>query len=113
MTILQVTVEAPSTVAEEVAVVFAVGAAAGFAAGAVVGVVAGDAVALLCSNRPEFIAVRFACHRMGIRLTPVNWHLAPEEAAYIIDNCDTLLALVSLSNSAQNHQTYFEFSERT
>lgn len=48
----------------------------------------GDAVALLCANRPEFIAVRFACHRLGIRLTPVNWHLAPEEAAYIIDNCD-------------------------
>lgn len=52
------------------------------------GIGAGDAVALLCSNRPEFVAVRFACHRMGIRLTPVNWHLAPEEAAYIISNCD-------------------------
>ncbi|MAV75144.1 MAG: acyl-CoA synthase [Cellvibrionales bacterium] len=52
------------------------------------GITAGDAVALLCSNRIEFVAVRFACHRIGVRLTPVNWHLAPEEAAYIIDNCD-------------------------
>ena len=52
------------------------------------GIAEGDAVALLCSNRIEFVAVRFACHRIGARLTPVNWHLAPEEAAYIIDNCD-------------------------
>ena len=52
------------------------------------GIGVGDSVALLCSNRIEFVAVRFACHRMGVRLTPVNWHLAPEEAAYIIDNCD-------------------------
>ncbi len=67
------------------------------------GITAGDAVALLCSNRPEFIAVRFACHRMGIRLTPVNWHLAPEEAAYIIDNCDAkaLFADARVSEAAR------------
>ncbi|MFK7731769.1 MAG: AMP-binding protein [Pseudomonadales bacterium] len=48
----------------------------------------GDSVALLCSNRQEFAIVRFACHRMGVRLTPVNWHLSADEIAYIVDNCD-------------------------
>ena len=52
------------------------------------GVSAGDAVALVCSNREEFVVVRFACHRLGVRLTPVNWHLAPEELRYIVENCD-------------------------
>lgn len=54
------------------------------------GIGPGDPVALLCGNRPEFVVVRFACHRLGVRLTPVNWHLAPEEIAYVVDNCDAL-----------------------
>ena len=48
----------------------------------------GDAVALLAGNRPEFAEVMFAAMRAGLRLTPVNWHLKPEEAAYIVDDCD-------------------------
>ena len=54
------------------------------------GIGPGDPVALLCGNRPEFIVVRFACHRLGVRLTPVNWHLAPEEIAYVVENSDAL-----------------------
>lgn len=65
------------------------------------GIGAGDAVALLCSNRPEFVAVRFACHRLGVRLTPVNWHLSADEAAYIIDNCDAK----ALFADARVHET--------
>ena len=41
----------------------------------------GDGIALLCGNRPEFMEVRFAAHRMGARLTTVNWHLAAAEFA--------------------------------
>ncbi len=48
----------------------------------------GDAVALLCSNRAEFIEVLSACLRGGYRLTPVNWHLAADEVEYIINDCD-------------------------
>jgi long-chain acyl-CoA synthetase len=47
----------------------------------------GDAVAIMCTNRPEFIEVLNATNRAGLRLTPINWHLTGEEAAYIIDNC--------------------------
>ena len=54
------------------------------------GIGPGDPVALLCGNRPEFVVVRFACHRLGVRLTPVNWHLAPDEIAYVVENSDAL-----------------------
>ena len=48
----------------------------------------GDAVALVCGNRNEFAVVRFATHRAGLRLTPVNWHLTPEDIRYIVENCE-------------------------
>lgn len=52
------------------------------------GLRAGDAIALLCTNRAEFAEVLFASLRGGFRLTPVNWHLKPDEMAYVIDNCE-------------------------
>ena len=48
----------------------------------------GDAIALMCTNRPEFIEVLYAAQRIGLRLTPLNWHLTGEEAAYIVGNCE-------------------------
>ncbi len=48
----------------------------------------GDAVALLCSNRAEFVDVLLATQRTGLRLTTVNWHLTGEEAGYIVDDCE-------------------------
>jgi long-chain acyl-CoA synthetase len=44
----------------------------------------GDGVAIVCSNRPEFAEVVHACLRAGLRYTPVNWHLTPDEVAYIV-----------------------------
>jgi long-chain acyl-CoA synthetase len=52
------------------------------------GVGDGDGVALLCSNRTEFAEVVTAADRCGVRLTPVNWHLTRDEAAYILDDCE-------------------------
>lgn len=48
------------------------------------GLRAGDAMALVCANRPEFAEVLLAATRMGVRLTPVNWHLTADEIAYIL-----------------------------
>ena len=48
----------------------------------------GDAVALLCSNRAEFVEVMAATLRGGYRVTPVNWHLNADEVEYIINDCD-------------------------
>ena len=52
------------------------------------GLKAGDAVALLCSNRAEFVEVLAATKRGGFRFTPVNWHLTPGEVEYIINDCE-------------------------
>jgi long-chain acyl-CoA synthetase len=52
------------------------------------GLAAGDAVALLCSNRAEFVEVLAAALRGGFRFTPVNWHLNADEVEYIINDCE-------------------------
>jgi long-chain acyl-CoA synthetase len=52
------------------------------------GVGPGSAVALMCSNRPEFVEVYAAVLRGGYRLTAINWHLQVDEAAYIVGNCE-------------------------
>jgi long-chain acyl-CoA synthetase len=52
------------------------------------GLGAGDSVALMCSNRTEFVEVFWAVRRSGLRITAINWHLTGEETAYIVDDCD-------------------------
>jgi long-chain acyl-CoA synthetase len=52
------------------------------------GLKAGDAVALVCTNRAEFVEVLGACQRSGLRITPVNWHLTADEIAYIVQDCE-------------------------
>jgi len=66
------------------------------------GVVAGDAVALICTNRPEFAEVVAACTRGGYRLTAINWHLTGDEAAYIVGDCEAkaLVADARLAETA-------------
>jgi acyl-CoA synthetase (AMP-forming)/AMP-acid ligase II len=51
------------------------------------GLTAGDHVAVLLENRPEFFEVVWGALRVGLLVTPINWHLAPDEAAYIVDDC--------------------------
>ncbi len=59
------------------------------------GVRAGDSVALMCTNRPEFLETLWAAQRAGLRLTPINWHLTGEEASYIVENCEAKAFIVS------------------
>ena len=51
------------------------------------GVGAGDALAFMVTNRPEFAEVLAAAQRIGLRMTPINWHLTADEAAYIVGDC--------------------------
>jgi long-chain acyl-CoA synthetase len=59
------------------------------------GLEVGDSVALMCTNRPEFVEVVLAAQRAGLRLTPINWHLTGEEAAYIVGNCEAKALVVA------------------
>jgi long-chain acyl-CoA synthetase len=55
----------------------------------------GDAVALIAGNRPIFVETVYACHRAGFRLTPVNWHLTGDEAAYIVADCEAKVLIAT------------------
>ena len=52
------------------------------------GLKAGDSVALLTSNRGEFVELQAATLRGGFRMTPINWHLNVDEIAYILNDCE-------------------------
>lgn len=46
----------------------------------------GDGLALLCSNRVEWIETYWATQRCGLRLIPVNWHLEADDVAYVVSD---------------------------
>jgi len=47
----------------------------------------GDVVAINAPNCAEYFIVTLACTQAGWYLTPINWHLAPAEVAYIVKDC--------------------------
>src|SRR5271166_1214864 len=46
----------------------------------------GDTVAILMENNEHIHAVMWAARRSGLYYVPINTHLTPAEAAYIVDN---------------------------
>jgi long-chain acyl-CoA synthetase len=62
----------------------------------------GDHIAVLFANEPELFPVVWAAQRTGLYYTPVNWHLTPEEAAYIVADCG---AKVLIASPAQRELT--------
>ena len=48
------------------------------------GLTAGDVLALLCTNRPEWIVAQQAALRSGLALVPVNWHPKGDDISYVI-----------------------------
>ncbi|SDH54005.1 AMP-binding protein [Pseudonocardia oroxyli] len=44
-------------------------------------------VAVLTGNVPEFFTIAFGAQRAGVYWTPVNWHLTPGEAGYVVRDC--------------------------
>ena len=55
------------------------------------GIEPGQSIAMLVGNRAEFVVVMFGAMRCGVSLTPINWHLTADEAAYILDDCEARL----------------------
>ncbi|MDG2002970.1 MAG: AMP-binding protein [Novosphingobium sp.] len=63
----------------------------------------GDHVAYYLENCLTIFEVLWACQRSGLYYTPINFHLAAGEAAYIVDNCDAqvLVASAQVEGSAE------------
>ncbi len=53
----------------------------------------GDTVAIASVNCAQYYHVHFACQQLGLYLTPINWHLAPAEIAYIVNDCEAKLLI--------------------
>lgn len=53
-----------------------------------------DHAALLCRNRVEVFEVVLGALLAGVWLTPVNWHLTPQEIAYILADSGARLVVV-------------------
>lgn len=61
----------------------------------------GDRVAVLSSNRPEYVSIFFACALGGYVLTPLNWRLTSHELAYQVDDSEPSLFIVEESRIDQ------------
>ena len=61
------------------------------------GLAPGDHVALLMENHPRFLEVCWAAQRAGLYYTPINWHLGPAEAAYIVNDCGARALVASVA----------------
>jgi fatty-acyl-CoA synthase len=71
------------------------------------GIGKGDRVAILMTNRPEFVEVTLAANAVGAIAVPINFRLAPDEAAFILGHSgaklvitDDLLAPLAAAASA-------------
>ena len=51
------------------------------------GLQVGDHVAILMDNRAEYFEVVWGAMRAGLLISPINSHLAPDEASYIAKDC--------------------------
>src|ERR1700681_2770137 len=55
----------------------------------------GDHIAVVMENRSEFFEVCWAAQRSGLYYTCINWHFNGEETAYILDDCDAKVLVIS------------------
>jgi len=55
----------------------------------------GDVVAMLSDNAAECFVVYWAALRSGLYLTAINYHLTADESAYIVEDCDAKVLIVS------------------
>jgi long-chain acyl-CoA synthetase len=61
------------------------------------GLVRGQTVAAVLGNSREMLALQLATDQIGLYLTPINWHLTPDEAAYILADCGAEFVVTNLS----------------
>jgi long-chain acyl-CoA synthetase len=54
-----------------------------------------DHIAVLMENNPRYFEVVLAAHRSGLYVTPINWHLKPDEAGYIVADSDARVLVTS------------------
>ncbi|GAB5512171.1 MAG: acyl-CoA synthetase [Hyphomicrobiales bacterium] len=59
------------------------------------GIKAGDHIAILMENRREFLETCFSADRTGVYYTTISTHLSEPEIAFILQDCDARLLILS------------------
>jgi long-chain acyl-CoA synthetase len=54
-----------------------------------------DSIALFMENGPDYFYATWGAQRSGLYYTPISTHLASAEVAYIVENCEAKVVLVS------------------
>jgi len=57
--------------------------------------------AIYGKNCPEWLLCHTVCSALGLRFSPINWHLVPDEIAYIVGDCDADIVFFGVEFSAQ------------
>src|SRR4051812_48139932 len=57
------------------------------------GIEPGGHAAMIMGNRVEFIELTLGALIAGVWITPINWHLTAEEAAYIVTDSESSLVI--------------------
>jgi long-chain acyl-CoA synthetase len=57
----------------------------------------GDNVAMVITNRAEFLEIAWGCQLSGLYYTPVNTHLTVDEVAYIVADCEARALFIDSS----------------
>ena len=65
------------------------------------GVKAGEKVLWVGQNSLEVVAINHAARKVGAVCVPMNYRLAPDEAQYVIDNCDAAIVLFDIEQIDQ------------
>jgi fatty-acyl-CoA synthase len=61
----------------------------------------GDRVAVLADNHPDYASVLFACAKLGLILTPLNWRLTASELAFQLDDAEVALLIHGTAREPQ------------
>ena len=59
------------------------------------GLKSGDHVAVLMRSCLDYFVATWAARRSELHFTPINWHLTPDEIAYIIEDCGARAVFVT------------------
>ncbi|MGH0037377.1 MAG: AMP-binding protein [Myxococcota bacterium] len=69
------------------------------------GVAPGENVAVLMHNRVECVELLLGSVMAGVWLTPINWHLAPEEIAYVVADSGARVLFCDAANRAGSDES--------
>ena len=64
-----------------------------------IGVAPGERVAWCGPNSATVLALGAGCRKAGVTAVPLNYRLTPEEAGYVLDNCDARVAFVDAASA--------------